>query len=66
MSETILSPKDQSQPAQIIRHISLGQLEALHAIPSVDSDGGQTSEGCATTPGDENIAADNNVTAADG
>ena len=66
MPEMISNPDDPSQSAQIVRHVSLTQLEALHAIPSADRDGGQTREGSATIPGEENRAADNSTTDADG
>jgi hypothetical protein len=56
----------QRQPVQMSRHVSLTQLEALHAIPPAETEGGQTREGCATIPGEEDRAADNSTTDADG
>ena len=62
----ISNPDDPSQSAQIVRHVSLAQLGALHAIPSGDAYGVQTGEGYATTPGEQNIEADNSTTDAVG
>jgi len=41
------------QSAQVVRHISLTQLEALHATTMEDGEDLQTREGCSTIMGDE-------------
>jgi hypothetical protein len=56
------SPEAPSQPVQVVRHVSLTQLEALNAVPSENLDGGQTREGCSTIPVDHDMSMDEGTT----